>query len=45
MSQGRLNAAAVRHVHKDRFDSVSDTAEVAGRTATRRPAFGRYGQE
>jgi len=48
MSQVRLNAAAVCHVHKDRLDSVSDmavAAEFAGRTATRLAAFGRYGQE
>jgi len=43
-----FNFAAVSHVHKDRLDGVADTAvasEFAGRTATRRAAFGRYGQE
>ena len=43
-----FNFAAVSHVYKDRLDSVSDTAvasEFAGRTATRRAAFGRYSQE
>jgi len=47
-SQVRLNAAAVCHIHKDRLDSVSDTAvaaEFAGRTATRRAASGHYAQE
>ena len=44
MSQSRLNAVAVSHVHQDVLDSIDITelaAEFASRSQTRRALFGR----